>query len=87
MKTAIVSPTNSVTRNKRELHLNFLLGAAHYGGPWEWRKRGGAEQHPRGGDVLPNIRDLLNSACGDCVNSIRTESGGCAYTGPYCRLP
>lgn len=26
--------------------------------------------------MLLNIRDLLNSACGDCVNSIRAESGG-----------
>ena len=42
MKTAIVSPTNSVTRNKRELRLNFLLWAARYGGPGEWRC--GAEQ-------------------------------------------
>jgi len=58
------------------VRLNFFLCAARYGDPWESRKRGGAEQHPRGGDVLLNIGDLLNSACGDCVNSIRTESGG-----------
>ena len=58
------------------MRLNFFFALASYGSPWRSRKRGGKEQHPRGGDVLLNIGDLLNSACGDCVNSIRTESGG-----------
>jgi hypothetical protein len=40
------------------MRLNFFFALASYGSPWRSRKRGGKEQHPRGGDVLLNIRDL-----------------------------